>query len=110
MLHDLGNQSTVEAHEGPQTIARERPTAFREGCQQRFDNMSVLAILANVMVHRLNFTANCFNLALGLQVWNNWDTGETEDYECLGLGNATSDNNQIMDYDGPGGSDGPDED
>ncbi|KAK4695258.1 hypothetical protein P7C71_g2468, partial [Lecanoromycetidae sp. Uapishka_2] len=63
--------------------------------------MSLPAILANVTLHQLNFTATCSNLALGLQVWHEFG----DEYGIYAIpGNSTHDN-ETMD-DGPGGSNG----
>lgn len=67
--------------------------------------MSLPAILANVTLHQLNFTANCSNLALGLQVWQEFG----DEYGIYTVaGNATYDNETIDD--GPGGPNGEYED
>ena len=66
--------------------------------------MSVPDILTNITLHQLNFTANCSNLPLGIQVWTNWDVGSSLGGYYYGLGNATSDNATLDD--GPGGPNG----
>lgn len=67
--------------------------------------MSLPAILANVTIHHLNFTANCSSLGLGLQIWQEF--GDEYGYYSV-LGNSTSDNASLDD--GPGGPDGEYED
>ena len=66
--------------------------------------MSAASSLANITLHQLSFTANCSNLALGIQVWKNFDYDPNKGY----IYNSTSDSSHIndTDWDGPGGSDG----
>ena len=66
--------------------------------------MSAAASLTSITLLQLDFTANCSNLALGVQVWNNFLYGDDGGY-CYALkGTATTDSEAVND--GPGGPDG----
>ena len=63
--------------------------------------MSAASSLANITLHQLNFTANCSNLALGIQVWNSFDYDPGYGYFYDPTGNYTNSND--TGDDGPGG-------
>ncbi len=63
--------------------------------------MNAASSLVNITLHQLNFAANCSNLALGIQIWNNFDYDPDFGYYYDSTGNYTYNNN--TDYDGPGG-------
>ncbi|KAK3176460.1 hypothetical protein OEA41_007783 [Lepraria neglecta] len=66
--------------------------------------MSAAASLMNITFRQLDFTANCSNLALGIQVWNNFLYYDEGNYYYALNGTATTDSEAVDD--GPGGPDG----
>ncbi len=64
--------------------------------------MNAASSLANITLHQLNFTANCSNLALGIQVWNSFDYDPEFGYFYVPTNNNTN-KNDTGDDDGPGG-------
>ena len=64
-------------------------------------NMNAATSLANITLHQLNFTANCSNLALGIQVWNSFVYDPSDGYFYNPIDNLTSIND--TDWDGPDG-------
>ena len=63
--------------------------------------MNGASSLANITLHQLSLTANCSNLPLGVQVWNNFVFDPSYGYIYDPTSNVTSSNN--TDVDGPGG-------